>query len=213
MIRIAVVTGSTRPNRKSEAVARWVLEVAARRGDAEFALVDIAAQDLPLLDEPVPPSRGDYRHAHTRRWAAVVDGFDGFVFVSPEYNHSVPAALKNALDYLYAEWNDKAAGLVTYGGAGGVRAAEHLRQILGELQVATVRQQVTLALATDWESGRFRPDASRHEPRLEGMLDQLLRWTGALRTVRAVRPPRPRDGRSAPPPRRPGARWTARARR
>jgi NAD(P)H-dependent FMN reductase len=137
--QIAVVLGSTRPGRNGEAVARWAYDLAGKRDDAEFELLDIAAFDLPMLDEPVPPSMAQYGHEHTKRWAAKVAEFDGYIFVTPEYNHSTPAALKNALDYLYAEWNNKAAGFVSYGSAGGIRAVEQLRLTMAELQVATVR--------------------------------------------------------------------------
>jgi len=101
--------------------------------------VDIADYHLPLLDEPLSPMLGQYTHAHTKAWAQTIASFDAYVFVTPEYNHSTSGALKNALDYLYHEWNNKAAGFVSYGGAGGVRAVEHLRLILAELMVATVR--------------------------------------------------------------------------
>jgi NAD(P)H-dependent FMN reductase len=102
--------------------------------------------DLPLLDEPVPPSMGQYSQPHTKAWAAKIDSFDGYVFVTPEYNHGISGALKNAIDFLYREWNNKAAGFVGYGSAGGVRAVESLRLVMGELQVADVRNQVMLSL-------------------------------------------------------------------
>src|SRR5215210_7193549 len=127
MINIAVVTGSTRPGRKAADVAKWVLEIAAMRADAAFSLVDIQDFNLPLLDEPVPPSMGQYSKPHTKAWAAKVASFDAFVFVTPEYNHGTSGALKNAIDFLFKEWNDKAAGFVGYGGSGGVRAVESLR--------------------------------------------------------------------------------------
>jgi NAD(P)H-dependent FMN reductase len=152
-MRIAIVTGSTRPGRLNESVARWVLEVAAERDDADYELVDIADYNLPLLDEPVPPSLHRYMHDHTKRWAARIAMYDGYVFVAPEYNHGVPGALKNAIDFLNAEWNNKAAGFVSYGGTGGgVRAVEHLRGVMGELMVASVRAQVILSVFTDWEN-------------------------------------------------------------
>ena len=104
--------------------------------DAEFELVDIKDFNLPLLDEPVPPSLGKYSKQHTKKWAAKIASFDGFVFVTPEYNHGISGALKNAIDFLFAEWNNKAAGFVGYGSAGGVRAVEHLRLVMAEVQVA-----------------------------------------------------------------------------
>jgi len=184
MIRIGIILGSTRPQRNGEAVAQWVTQVASRRSDMQVELLDIQSFDLPLLDEPVPPSRGQYSKEHTKRWAAAVARFDGYVFVTPEYNHSTSGALKNAIDFLFAEWNNKAAGFVGYGSVGGVRAVEHLRLILAEVQVATVRAQVALSLATDFEDfSRFVPQP-RHERALTALLDQVAAWSEALRTVR-----------------------------
>jgi NAD(P)H-dependent FMN reductase len=184
MIKVAIVIGSTRPGTKAEAVGRWVHELATKRGDAEFEIVDIRKFDLPLLDEPLPPSRGRYTRAHTRAWAAAIASFDAFVFVTPEYNHGIPGALKNAIDFLFREWNHKAAGFVSYGSAGGVRAVEQLRLVMGELLVADVRAQVALSLATDFENFKtFRP-APAHETALGEMLDQVVAWGGALKPLR-----------------------------
>ncbi|MEU6545861.1 NAD(P)H-dependent oxidoreductase [Streptomyces sp. NPDC046859] len=184
MTKIAIVLGSTRPGRNGEAVARWVYEAASRREDAQFELVDIGEFDLPLLDEPVPPSMGQYSKDHTRRWAAKVAEFDGYVFVTPEYNHGTSGALKNALDYLYGEWNNKAAGFVGYGSAGGTRAVEQLRLIMSELQIATVRAQVSLSLFTDFENfSTFKP-SSHHDQPLATMLDQVISWSQAMKSTR-----------------------------
>jgi NAD(P)H-dependent FMN reductase len=141
MLRIAIIIGSTRPGRKAEAVAKWVYEIAQKRSDAEFELVDIKDFNLPLLDEPVPPIMGQYNQPHTKIWAVKMGSFDGYVFVTPEYNHGISGALKNAIDFLFAEWNNKAAGFVSYGGVGGARAVEQLRLMLAEVQIATVRNQ------------------------------------------------------------------------
>jgi NAD(P)H-dependent FMN reductase len=184
MIRVAIVTGSTRPGRHNEAVSRWVYQVAAERQDADFELVDIADYHLPLLDEQAPPSLGQYQHEHTKRWAQKIVSFDAYVFVTPEYNHSTSGALKNAIDFLYREWNNKAAAFVSYGGAGGVRAVEHLRLIMAELMVATVRAQVLLSLVDDFEQFRTFTPHPRHEQEVHRMLDQLIAWGGALKTLR-----------------------------
>ena len=187
MLNIAIIVGSTRPGRKCDAVARWVHDIAKRRTDASFEVVDIASFDLPLLDEPVPPMMGKYSKTHTRTWAAAIARFDAFLFVTPEYNHSIPGALKNAIDYLFKEWNDKAAGFVGYGGAGGTRAVEHLRGVMGELKVADVRAQVTLSLYTDFENfATFKP-APRQEAAVNAMLDDLIPWAKALQSMRASR--------------------------
>ncbi len=184
MIKLAIIIGSTRPGRKAEAVARWVYDHAKTRSDAESEIVDLLDFRLPLLDEPIPPSMGKYTKEHTKAWAAKVDTFDAFVFVTPEYNHATSAALKNAIDFLYREWNNKAAGFVGYGGAGGTRAVEHLRLVMGELQVATVRAQVALSLFHDFEDfTTFRP-GPHHQASLKAMLDQVVAWGGALRSLR-----------------------------
>jgi NAD(P)H-dependent FMN reductase len=184
MTRVAIITGSTRPGRNNEAVARWVHEIAKQRRDADFELVDIADYDLPLLNEAAPPSMGNYEHAHTKAWADKIASFDAFVFVTPEYNHGTSAALKNAIDYLFKEWNHKAAGFVSYGSAGGARAVEHLRLVMGEVMVADVRAQVMLSLFTDFENfSKFKPDP-RHVAEVNAMLDQVLAWGRALQTVR-----------------------------
>src|SRR5437764_158308 len=184
MLKVGIIVGSTRPGRKAEAVARWVHEIARKRTDADFEVVDIQDFHLPLLDEPVPPSLGQYSKPHTKAWAAKVDSFDAFVFVTPEYNHGTSGALKNAIDFLFAEWNNKAAGFVSYGGASGARAVEQLRLVLAEVQMATVRLQVLLSLYTDFENfSVFKPD-SRKETSVNDMLDQVIAWGGALKTLR-----------------------------
>ncbi|MBM7503505.1 NADPH-dependent FMN reductase [Agromyces aurantiacus] len=183
-VKIGIIIGSTRPGRVGDQVARWVLEQAQQRTDAEFELVDLVDFALPHLDEPLPPAMGQYAQPHTKEWAEKVDSFDGYIFVTPEYNHSTSGALKNALDFVYGEWNNKAAGLVSYGSVGGTRAAEHLRLILGELQVADVRQQVSFSLMTDFENYRTFTPAGYHAGMLAAQLDQLVPWAAALRTVR-----------------------------
>lgn len=184
MLKVAIITGSTRPGRKSLAVAEWVHGIASKRTDAQYEIVDITKFDLPLLDEPVPPSMGKYSKPHTKKWAETIDGYDAFVFVTPEYNHAPTAALKNAIDYLYKEWTNKSAGFVGYGSMGGSRAVEHLRLIMGELSVADVRNQVGLSLFTDFENfTTFKPTAMQ-EGAVGRMLDQVVAWGGALKGLR-----------------------------
>jgi len=187
-LKVGIILGSTRPNRIGEAVAKWVHGLAVARDHADYELVDVKDFELPLLDEPIPPSQGKYSQPHTKKWAAKIDSFDAFVFVTPEYNHSTSGALKNAIDFLYKEWNNKAAGFVSYGSAGGVRAVEHLRLIMAELQIADVRAQVMLSLFTDFENySTFKP-APQHEQTVKQMLNQVLAWGTALRTVRRGQP-------------------------
>ncbi|WP_154793906.1 NADPH-dependent FMN reductase [Occultella kanbiaonis] len=185
MSRIAIIIGSTRPGRVGPAVADWVLTQTANR-TATYELVDLADFALPVYDEPNPAALGIYEKEHTRRWAEVIDAYDGFVFVTPEYNHGVPSALKNAIDFLYAEWNHKAAAFVSYGAAGGVRAVEQIRLIAAEVQLATVAAQVTLPIEVDFPSyPGFSPAPSRAAA-LERLFGQLELWSDALAPVRSV---------------------------
>jgi NAD(P)H-dependent FMN reductase len=184
MIRIGIILGSTRPNRNGEQVARWVYDNASLRSDAEFELVDLRDYPLPHLDEPLPPSMGQYQNDHTRQWAEKIASFDGFVIVTPEYNHSTSGVLKNAIDYLFAEWNNKAVGFVSYGAVGGARAAEHLRLVAGELQMADVRQQVTLSLITDFENFSVFKPGDYSVASLNTLFDQVIAWSTALAPLR-----------------------------
>lgn len=185
MVKIGIIIGSTRPGRNAPAVAQWVYDIAASRNIAEFELVDLADYQLPLYDEPIPPSMSsDYAHEHTRKWSQKIASLDGFVFVTPEYNRATTGALKNAIDYLYTEWNNKAAGFVAYGSFLGARAVENLRLIMGELQVADVRAQVGLSLFTDFENfTTFKPGA-HHNDAVNAMLDQVVAWSKAMKTLR-----------------------------
>jgi NAD(P)H-dependent FMN reductase len=200
VLQIAIILGSTRPGRRVEDVARWVAEAAGRHPavqgrKASVELVDIADYELPLLDEPAPAVIGSYQNAHTKRWAATIDRFDGFVFVTPEYNSAIPAALKNAIDYLYAEWNDKVAGVVSQGINGGVRAVAHLRQIMADIRIEDVTTQVALYTRSDFDLTGFDvADISTyagvcmpseyHEAGLSAMLDEILTRSHDLRELR-----------------------------
>lgn len=183
-LRIGIILGSTRPGRRGDSLATWVLAAAHAHGGAIFELVDLADYNLGNLDEPDNPIFAQYTHDHTHEWSRVINGFDGFIFVVPEYNHSFPGALKNAIDYIYNEWNDKAAGIVSYGGwAAGVRAAEALRLVLAEVQVATVRAQPAVNTHAGFEAADYQPTPGIANL-VDVMLDQLLPWVRALQTVR-----------------------------
>jgi NAD(P)H-dependent FMN reductase len=184
MTRIGIILGSTRPNRNGEQVANWVFDLASRRDDAEFELIDLRDYPLPHLDEPLPPSLGQYQHEHTKQWAATIASFDGFVIVTPEYNHGTSGVLKNAIDYLYAEWNNKAVGFVSYGSVGGARAVEHLRLVAGELQMADVRQQVALSLITEFKNFSVFKPGDYNLAALNTLLDQVIAWSAALAPLR-----------------------------
>ena len=184
MTKIGIIIGSTRPGRIGAQVAKWYYEIAQKRTDAEFELIDIADFNLPLLDEELPAGWNQYSKDHTKKWAAKIGEFDGFIMVTPEYNHSTSGALKNAIDYLALEWNNKAVGFVSYGSAMGVRAVEHLRLIAGELQMADIRQQVMFSLFTEFEDMKVFKPAEGKEGNVNEQLDQLIPWANALKTVR-----------------------------
>jgi NAD(P)H-dependent FMN reductase len=184
MLKVAIILGSTRPGRTGEVVARWVHEFAKKRTDAEYELVDLKDFNLPLLDEPMPPSMRQYTHPHTKAWSAKIDSFDAYIFVTAEYNHGIPGALKNAIDYLHQEWNNKVAGFVSYGNAGGARAVEQLRGVMGEMQVATVRSQVALSIFTDFENFTVFKPVAYQEMVLNSLFEEVIAWGGALKPLR-----------------------------
>lgn len=175
-LNIGIILGSTRQGRVSPQVGEWVKEIADKRGDANYEIVDIADYELPFLGEADAPG--------IAKWNEKLASLDGFVFIVQEYNHSITGALKNALDLAREAWNNKAAGIVSYGSTGGARAAEHLRGIMGELMIADVRTHPTLSLFTDFENGTdFKPQ-DLHLDNVNLMLDQVNTWSGALKTVR-----------------------------
>ena len=177
-LNIGIIIGSTREGRVSPQVAAWVKELADKRGDANYTIIDIADYKLPLLGEPGADASGAVA------WSEIIDQQDGFVFIVQEYNHSITGALKNAIDYLRTEWNNKAAGIVSYGSVGGARATEHLRGILGELLIADVRVHPALSLFTDFENGSVFKPAQVQADSVNQMLDQVIPWSRALSTLR-----------------------------
>ena len=175
-LNIGIILGSTREGRVSPQVGEWVKKIADQRGDANYEIVDIADYKLPFLGEGDAPG--------IAAWNEKIASLDGFVFIVQEYNHSITGALKNAIDLVREPWFNKAAGIVSYGSTGGARAAEHLRGILGELLVADVRTHPTLSLFTDFENfTEFKPQ-ELHLDNVNQMLDQLIAWSGALKTIR-----------------------------
>jgi uncharacterized protein (TIGR02246 family) len=197
-IQIAVIIGSTRPNRRGPAVAEWV--ASAPPDGAELRVIDLAALELPLLDEPRAAAFGEYEGPATRRFSRLIAPFDAYVLVTPEYNHSTSGALKNALDHLYAEWRDKPVAFVGYGLEGGTRAVEHLRGICAELGMAGVGPQVSLDLGEDFAAGgaTCAPRESRREA-LARTLGTLVRWAAALRSARPPADPPDAGSENAPP--------------
>lgn len=184
MPTIGIIVGSTRPGRLGPQVGEWVYKHAAARSDAEYVLLDVADFALPLLDEPVPAMAAPGTKPHTIRWAQAVGALDGFVIVTAEYNHGVPAALKNAIDFLFAEWNRKPVGFVGYGADGAIRAVEHLRGTLAQVRAATVGPQVALTLDGDFEEYRtFQPRPFQHES-LNTLLTELTAWATVMQGLR-----------------------------
>lgn len=186
-MKIGIVMGSIRDGRANVAVSEWVKEVAENYSfDAEYELVDLKDFPLPMFDEAGSPAYGIELKAGEQQkvWAEKVNELDAFIFVTPEYNHGMSSVLKNALDYVYNEFTDKAAGIVSYGSSGGVRAAEQLRTVLSEFQVAHVRTHPALSLFYDWNQERFNPSDAQKEA-VEMMLYQLSYWAPAMNDVRA----------------------------
>ncbi|WP_174615511.1 NADPH-dependent FMN reductase [Virgibacillus ihumii] len=186
MLNIGIILGSVRQGRNGEAVANWMYDFAADRNDdgVNYELVDLADYNLPMLGAAVPEAQQKEAEAVIQSWSEKMASFDGYIFVVPEYNHAVGGAIKNALDYLKPEVANKAAGFVGYGSLGGTRAHENLRLIFGELQVADVQTAVTFSLMTDFENFSVFKPADYHAANANGMLDQLLAWSGALKSVR-----------------------------
>ncbi|MCS0788836.1 NADPH-dependent FMN reductase [Cytobacillus pseudoceanisediminis] len=175
-LNIGIILGSTRQGRVSPQVGSWVKEIADKRGDANYEIIDIADFKLPFLGEADSPGIAE--------WNEKLNSLDGFIFIVQEYNHSITGALKNALDLAREPWNNKAAGIVSYGSTGGARAAEHLRGIMGELMIADVRVHPTLSLFTDFENGTVFKPQDLHLDNVNAMIDQVISWSGALKTIR-----------------------------
>lgn len=173
--KIGVVVGSIREGRRAEQVGAWVAEAAGARGDVEVEVLDLKEFDVPLLTSAVNPSAANkqYESENVRRWSAAVDACAGFVFVTPEYNHGVPGAFKNAVDSLASEWVAKPVAFVSYGSDGGVRAVEQWRQIVANFQMVDVRNAVAMSMFTEWDGPTFTP-LERRTQDLAMALDQLV---------------------------------------
>jgi NAD(P)H-dependent FMN reductase len=185
-MKIGIIICSIRPGRVGESVAKWVHDLAVKRDDAEYELVDLAEFDLPLLREATVPGAANrqYDVPQTRAWSAKIDSLDGFVWVTPEYNHGVPAAMKNAFDVLYPEWSHKAVGFVAYGADGGVRSVEHWRVITANARLMAVRAQVSMSTFIDFHEGAFTPQ-DRRAKEVSNVLDQVVETTRALAALRS----------------------------
>ena len=191
MTVISVIVGSTREGRFAEKPARWILQHLKNRAGVEAQLLDLRDFPMPFFDQaalPAMPGRAPYQNDIVRKWTAEIARSDAFVFVTPEYNYGAPAVLKNALDWVYPEWNRKAAAFVSYGGVSGARAVQQLRETAIELQLAPVRSSVHIPVATLWahfKGGDVDAGLAELEVPAKTMIDDLLWWTAALKTARA----------------------------
>jgi NAD(P)H-dependent FMN reductase len=187
---ISVIVGSTRESRFSEKPARWVLEHVKKRSGIEARLLDLRDFPMPFFDQAAPPAmpgRPPYQHEVVRKWTAEIAAADGFIFVTPEYNYGPPAVLKNAIDWVYPEWNRKAAAFVSYGSVMGARSVQQLRETMIEIQVAPIRSSVHIPVATLWahfQGGDVDKGLAELEKAATKMIDELLWWTEALKTAR-----------------------------
>lgn len=185
--RIALIVGSTRKGRFADHVIPWLMEIAGKHEDLSVEVVDLRDHPLPFFDEPIPPAMAPSQKPEVQAWQSKVAQFDGYIFVSPEYNNSVTAVLKNAIDHVYNEWVRKPAAFVGYGGVGGARSVQHLRHITIELQMAPIRHGVTIA-GGDFMAvmkGQTQLSKIEHLGAAAGaMLDQLAWWTKALTQAR-----------------------------
>jgi NAD(P)H-dependent FMN reductase len=191
MTAISVIVGSTRVGRFSEKPAQWILRHLKQRDGVEARLLDLREFPMPFFDQPVPPAmagRAPYENEVVKKWTAEIAAADGFIFVTPEYNYGPAAVLKNAIDWVYPEWNRKAAAFVSYGGAAGARSVQQLRETATELQIAPVRWSVHIPVATLWahfQGGDVDKGLAELETQAKAMIDDLLWWTAALKTARA----------------------------
>ena len=183
-MHLQIILGSIREGRRSEPVARWALERASQRDGVTVELIDLKTWNLPMFSLAKFPSEGDYEDPLQQRWAETIARADGYLFVVAEYNHGYTAALKNALDYLYAEWNRKPASFIAFGNAEGARAVQQLKLVLNELEVAALPTAVHLRdVAKKIEDGVFTA-ADADVKRFDTMLDEWVWWAKALRAAR-----------------------------
>jgi NAD(P)H-dependent FMN reductase len=189
--RIGIIIATTRTGRFGDKPAAWIRAIAARRSDLAFEIVDLRDYPLPLFDEPRSPAYGQSERPEVKRWQAKLAELDGFLFVTAEYNRSIPAALKNALDYAYAEWNRKPAAFVGYGPIGAARAIEHLRTIAVELQMAPTRTGVHITMEpylAVLKGEKALADFEHLNQGAAATLDELAWWTTALKAARDAEP-------------------------
>ncbi|MEO7524633.1 MAG: NAD(P)H-dependent oxidoreductase [Ferruginibacter sp.] len=187
MFNVKIIISTTRPGRKGPVVASWIHELAKKRTEFNVELVDLAILNLPFLDEPKHPSLKDYQHQHTKDWSSLIDAADAFIIVTAEYNFGYPAPLKNALDYLFKEWNYKPVAFVSYGGiSGGTRAVQQLKQVVTAQKMMPVTESVNIPFFTKHidVDGNFITNDTL-EGSAKNMFDELAKWSDALFNMRA----------------------------
>jgi NAD(P)H-dependent FMN reductase len=191
MTIISVIVGSTREGRFSEKPAKWILQHLKRREGVDARLVDLRDFPMPFFDQPTTPAtpgRAAYKNEIVQKWTAAIAQSDAFVFVTPEYNYGTSAVLKNAIDWVYPEWNRKAAAFVSYGSAMGARSVQQLRETAIEVQLAPIRSSVHIPVATLWAhytGGDVDAGLAELTVPAETLINDLLWWTAALKTARA----------------------------
>ncbi|MBW7955386.1 NAD(P)H-dependent oxidoreductase [Patescibacteria group bacterium] len=188
MVKIKIIVGSVRPNRFGIQPAAWMNELAQKHKEAQFELIDLKDVNLPFLDEPVPPAMDQYQNEHTKKWSKVIDESDGFIFITPEYNHSFPASLKNAIDFLAREWGYKPVSFVSYGAqTGGSRAIEQLRQVVAHLRMYDLSEHIVIPdywnqLNTEQ---KFVPTEAQNE-QAEKVITGTVFWAEQMKNARKL---------------------------
>lgn len=185
MIKIKIISGSTRPKRFNIQPCEWIYEEASKRDDFEVEFIDLKEVGLPFLDEPIPPSQGKYQNEHTKKWSTVIDEADGFIMVTPEYNHSYAPVLKNAIDFLFKEWHYKPVTFISYGSlAGGARSVEHLRGVCAEVKMYDLREHILFPnYWNDMDNGTYQFTAE-HSKQANEMFDSLAFWAKIMKEAR-----------------------------
>jgi NAD(P)H-dependent FMN reductase len=188
MLKIQIILGSTRPNRMSETVGRWIASQAQKKTETEVEILDLRDFPMPFFNEPVPPAmlKGKYSDKVVAKWVKKVAEGDAYIIIAPEYNHGYPAVLKNALDYPYSEWNNKPVGFVSYGGVAGARSIEQLRQVVIELQMTPIRNSVNIAGVFQAFDEKGQPKDSKLNDFAGAFLDQLVWWAKTLKKAQSV---------------------------
>lgn len=186
MIKLKVITASTRPGRKGPAISQWILDILKQYDSIQIEHLDLKEINLPFLDEPHHPRLRKYTKEHTIKWSQTIDDADAFIFVTPEYNYGMPATLKNALDFLFAEWAYKPVGIVSYGGlSAGTRSAQMLKQVITTLKMMPLTESIAIPFFTKYinEDEKFISDEALDKS-ANVLIAELIKWTNALKTLR-----------------------------